>query len=106
MNIAQDLRHFLHQLAGIKVSHATSNDTRYSRGSVEGNGFHGRISGDIFSGGMRGVISTSGDICRSDTLYFFPMASRLATTLENFGREEGCSCQHRSMIWVSSFVHM
>jgi len=64
----------------------------------------GRMSGDIL-GGIRGVNSWSGDACCSGTLYFFPVTSRPAMTLENFGREEGCCRQHISMILESSFVH-
>ena len=62
------------------------------------------MSGDIL-GGMRGVSSWSRGVCCSDTSYFFPMTSRPATTLENFGREEGFCRQHMPMILASSFVH-
>lgn len=62
------------------------------------------MSGDILCG-MRGVISWSGDACCRGTLYFFPMISSLATTLENFGREAGCDPQHIPMTLTRSFVH-
>lgn len=63
------------------------------------------MSGDIFSCGMRGVISTSSGMCCRGMLYFRPIVFRLLTILENSGRDVGCCLQHDPIIWAASFVH-
>ena len=104
VNLACILENLLRRLVGAGVSHtARSEGARCSPVCNIGKGV-GCMSGDNLWG-IRGVVSTSRDVCCRGTLCFLPITSRSVTILQNFGREAGCCFQQSPMIRASSLVH-